>query len=156
MIVKFAREKIRPGLPGIIVMSHGPLAMALIETAAMVLGDSENVAAFSVEANDDLEEYRNAFTDAYENLPEGTVFLIDIYGGTPYNQLMQYIMHSDKEVPAVTGVNLGMLIEAISNRDSISGVKLIDELEDVAKDGIKNISMILEAAGRSVDLRRYR
>ena len=42
-------ETVNENLPGIILLSHGPFAVSLLDTAKMLFGDSENLAAFSFE-----------------------------------------------------------------------------------------------------------
>lgn len=48
--MKFSKpEKINPDLPGIVILSHGPFAVALLETAQLIFGEADNIAAFSLE-----------------------------------------------------------------------------------------------------------
>ena len=58
MIQKFKPDKIEKGLTGIIVLSHGPMAVGMLDSAAVILGNEvKNSAAFCLEANDDPEKY---------------------------------------------------------------------------------------------------
>lgn len=41
-------ETVNENLPGIILLSHGPFAVSLLDTARMLFGDAENLAAFSL------------------------------------------------------------------------------------------------------------
>lgn len=45
----FRSENMNPEVPGIILLSHGPFAVSLVETASMLFGDAENIAAYSLE-----------------------------------------------------------------------------------------------------------
>ena len=82
----YRQEKLNQDLPGIILLSHGPFAVSLVETAQMIFGDSENIAAFSLEAGDDIDKYREAFVDMIEKFPKGSLIMVDLFGGTPCNQ----------------------------------------------------------------------
>lgn len=117
-------EHINEKIPGIILLSHGPLAVSLIKTAQMIFGDNENIAAFSLEAGDDLDKYRKAFTETIEAFPENSVIFVDIFGGTPFNQLMRYIQESGKILEIVSGMNLPMLISTAIDRLEIDGKEL--------------------------------
>lgn len=129
----YTQEQINPSLPGVILMSHGPFAVSLVETAQMLLGDIENLAALSLDPGDDLDEWRATFAAAYEALPAGTVILADLYGGTPFNQVMRYVLETGKPVSLMVGMSLPMLIEALQDRDSMSGAELADAAVEGAK-----------------------
>ena len=82
--------EIRSDLPGILLLSHGRLASGLLNTLQMVFGDVENVTAVELEEGDNPEEYQNEIAKLYEAMPDKTIFLMDIFGGSPFNQVMQY------------------------------------------------------------------
>ena len=60
-------EKVNKDLPGIILLSHGPFAVSLVDTAKMLFGESENIAAYSLEPGDDIDKYREAFVPMLVN-----------------------------------------------------------------------------------------
>ncbi|SCL81335.1 PTS sugar transporter subunit IIA [Sporanaerobacter sp. PP17-6a] len=136
--------EIKADLPGIIVMSHGPLALALIESTKLIAGESENLAAFSLEAGDTAENFRNEFIETLKKFPKGSLVLLDITGGTPFNQLILSIKQYDVEVLSLSGVNLPMVIEAVFARKSMSGKKLLKQIENAGREGIKNVTEFIE------------
>ncbi len=130
---KFVQDQINPELPGIVLLSHGGLAVGLVDTVSMLLGEPENLAAFSLEPGDDIDEYRASFSAAYESFPEGSVIMADLYGGTPFNQTVRYVLETGKPVELVVGLSLPMLIESIGNRDCMRAGELADLAVESAK-----------------------
>ena len=152
------QEHIQADVPGIVLLSHGPLATGLLGSMRLVYGDAPNIAAFELEEGDDPDEFRARFTEVYEAFPTGSTFLIDVFGGTPFNQVMHYCLERKVEIRAVCGVNLGMLIEAVALRglsvgsasSNISGVgssganasdqpDFLDQLEEIGKTAVVNV-----------------
>ncbi|HJC82447.1 MAG TPA: hypothetical protein H9696_04515 [Candidatus Anaerostipes avicola] len=103
-------NEIQSDIPGIILLSHGPLASGLLGTMEMVLGTVDNVTALELEEGDHPEKYRMRIAEIAEAMPEKSVFLMDIFGGSPFNQVIQYFLENGKEIRAVSGMNLGMLL----------------------------------------------
>ncbi len=77
-------NEIQSDIPGIILLSHGPLASGLLGTMEMVLGTVENVTALELEEGDHTEEYRKRIAEIAEAMPEKSVFLMDIFGGKSF------------------------------------------------------------------------
>lgn len=117
----YKSETINPDVPGIILLSHGPFAVSLVETAGMLFGDAENIAAYSLDPGDDIDHYRESFVETINEFPEGTVIMVDLFGGTPCNQVMRHIQETEKPLEVVAGMNLPMLVDAIMARESMSG-----------------------------------
>ena len=81
--MKYAKpEQINETLPGIILLSHGAFAFSLLETSKMLFGDSENLAAFSLEEGDDIDQYRKTFVETIQAFSKGSLILVDLFGGT--------------------------------------------------------------------------
>ena len=131
-------NEIQSDIPGIILLSHGPLASGLLGTMEMVLGTVENVTALELEEGDHPEEYRKRIAEIAEAMPEKSVFLMDIFGGSPFNQVIQYFLENGKEIRAVSGMNLGMLIAAVNARQNDDS-DMIEEIAKMGKEAIINI-----------------
>lgn len=117
MKVEGTLEKdITSDVPGIILLSHGPLCSGLLGSLRLINGDVENVTAFQLEEGDDPEEYRDAFVKTYECMPTKSIFMIDMFGGTPCNETLKYFLQRGTPIRALCGVNLGMLMEACVKR----------------------------------------
>ena len=144
MKIVFKKEEIVSDLPGIIVISHGALAPALLSSAEMIIGAQKNMAAFSFENGDTPEAFRAAVAETIEAYPDGSVVLADLFGGTPCNQLVYYMMASGKRVYALAGVSLPMLVEAVSLREDTSGEELLAQIEKIGMGSIVNLTARLK------------
>jgi len=124
---------------GILLVTHGEIGKSLIDCAAHILDNYPiSVESVSINSNDDLHKYSDIISKKIKNLESGHGVLImtDIYGATPCNLLNKFI--EENKVEVVTGINLPMLIKAISDRkDNIN--TLINDSIECAKKNIKKI-----------------
>lgn len=146
----YTEYKVNEELPGIVIISHGALAVGLVDTAKMLFGDPENVAAFSLEAGDDIDEYRKTFAKTFESFPEGSIILADLYGGTPCNQALLYAQESGKAFKLVCGVNLPMLLNVVISREADKD-GLVQAALDNGKQGITDVDVAEFIAAVNVD-----
>lgn len=128
-------------IPGILIMSHGPLCGALIESAEMICGPLENVTALPFLNGADLDEYGKHAKECYDAMPEGSIIFFDLFGGTPFNQMVARCDGSP--VHGLCGVNLPLLVEALSLRLSFSGKDLIDRIKEAADASIVDFEEFL-------------
>jgi len=99
-------------MTGIVVVTHGQLAIELVTAAETIVGDLPHIIGVSIGWHDDVEVARRAIAEAIDRVrPEagGVVILTDMFGGTPCNLAMTFLRLDQVEV--VTGVNLAMLIK---------------------------------------------
>ena len=124
---------------GILLVTHGEIGKSLIDCAAHILDNQPvSVESLSINSNNDLHKYSDIIAKKIKNLESGHGVLImtDIYGATPCNLLSKFI--EEDKVEVVTGINLPMLIKAISDRkDNIN--TLIHDSIKCAKKNIKKI-----------------
>ena len=131
----YIQETVNPDLPGIILLSHGPLAVSLVDTAKMVFGESENLAAFSFEEGDDADQYRMKVAETLKRFP------VDLFGGTPCNQMMRYIQETGKPLEIVAGMNLPMLVSTFLAREGMSGKMLSLDAASNGKEGVLRVDV---------------
>lgn len=126
----------------IIIATHGDLGKGLLQTAEMIGGVYENVQVYGVYPDTDLEEFKETLQTDIRLNPEGVLILLDLWGGTPFNSVMESKIQS--HVKFVTGVNLPMVLEVLSQADLLD----IDELSNMACEmgvsGIRTKRDILE------------
>lgn len=82
------------------------------------------------------------------NSPDGTLVLVDVFGGTPFNASMQLMR--GPSVECVSGVNLPMLLEvamALQGGTADSLDALARMAAESGKNGIKNARESLSPAG---------
>jgi PTS system ascorbate-specific IIA component len=102
---------------GLLVVTHGNLGASLIDGARYILGQlPEQLRALDLTQCTDRDELLATARDSMRDLDtgEGVLILADIYGATPCNTVCQLI-ETDR-VAAVAGVNLPMLLKAITYR----------------------------------------
>jgi mannose PTS system EIIA component len=96
---------------GVVVVTHGQLATELVNAAETIVGDMPAFAAVSIGWHEDTEDARHEIEQAVARVDKGSGVLIltDMFGGTPSNLAMTFLVHGKLEV--ITGVNLPMLIK---------------------------------------------
>jgi len=103
---------------GILIVAHGAFGEALIHSASHVLGKRPLfLRQLGVTVHDDPDAILPVGEDLIRFLDQGqgVLVLTDIYGATPSNIAMKLIKPG--RVEGVTGVNLPMLIRALTYRD---------------------------------------
>ena len=103
---------------GILLVSHGAFGESLIHCASHVLGKRPlYVRQLGVTVHDDPDEILPTAEDLIRFLDQGQGVLVmtDIYGATPSNIAMRLLRPG--RVEGIAGVNLPMLIRALTYRD---------------------------------------
>lgn len=100
----------------ILLIAHAPLAHALRECALHVLADSAlEVLALDVQPEAAPEATLAAAQHLlYPDVHRPTLVLTDVLGATPCNVAQRLVQASECNARLVTGVNLPMLLRAIS------------------------------------------
>lgn len=124
---------------GIILATHGEFAEGILQSGSMIFGEQENVKAITLHPSDSPESLKERMQEAiatFDNQNE-VLFLVDLWGGTPFNQANNLCgEHSNWAI--VAGLNLPMLIEAYSSRFSIETAKEIAAaIIEPAREGVK-------------------
>ena len=100
---------------GIVVVSHGQVAVELVKAAQTIVGEIPAIAAVSIGWSDDVTVAREAIGRAIAEVGGGEVLILtDMFGGTPTNVSLPFL---SERIEIVTGVNLPMLIKLSSLRD---------------------------------------
>lgn len=124
---------------GIILATHGEFAEGILQSGSMIFGEQENVKAITLHPSDSPESLKERMQEAiatFDNQDE-VLFLVDLWGGTPFNQANNLCgEHSNWAI--VAGLNLPMLIEAYSSRFSMETAKEIAAaIIEPAREGVK-------------------
>src|SRR6516225_8704496 len=96
---------------GGLIVTHGRLAIELLNAAEMIVGEIHHITAVSLGWHDDVDMATGMVQKALERVqsPDGVLILTDMFGGTPTNIASTLLDQGKIEV--VTGVNLPMLIK---------------------------------------------
>ncbi|SER90277.1 PTS sugar transporter subunit IIB [Lachnobacterium bovis] len=125
---------------GIIVASHGSFAAGILQSCQMIVGEQENIKACTLMPSDGPEDIRKQMEEAIASFddPSQVLFLVDLWGGTPFNQANGLIAGHEDTWAIVSGLNLPMLIEACGSRfTSESAQEIATIVMDTAVDGVK-------------------
>ena len=125
---------------GIILASHGEFAKGILQSGTMIFGEQENVKAVTLmpsEGPDDLKAKMKDAIASFDNQDE-VLFLVDLWGGTPFNQANSLFEEHKDKWAIVAGMNLPMVIEAYASRLSMeSAQEIAAYILKPAKEGVK-------------------
>lgn len=125
---------------GIILASHGDFADGILESATMIFGEQENVASCVLKPSEGPDDIKKKMEDAINSFDdqEEILFLIDLWGGTPFNQANSLFEEHKDKWTIVAGMNLPMVIEAFASRLSMdSAQQIATAIIPSATDGVK-------------------
>lgn len=96
---------------GLVVVTHGALAVELRRATEHVVGPMENMQTVCIGPDDDLEAASLSIRTAVQTVDTGSgvLLLTDMFGGTPSNLSISLLKEGMVEV--IAGVNLPMLIK---------------------------------------------
>jgi len=128
---------------GLVIVTHGTLATGFRAALEHVVGPQKQIAAISIDPNDDMDVRRDDILSAVEkvNSGEGVVLLTDMFGGTPSNLAISVIDQISAEV--IAGINLPMLIKLASIRGEVGLEEAVNEAQDAGRKYISVASQIL-------------
>jgi PTS system mannose-specific IIA component len=103
---------------GMVLVTHGTLALALRDAMEHVVGKQTSVAAVCVESDADFESQRAEIAARMSEVDsgDGVILLTDMFGGTPSNLAMS--LRGTCGVEIIGGVNLPMLVKLAKIRGS--------------------------------------
>ncbi len=144
------QQKIGNLMIGILIVTHEKLGDALIDAAEFILAAKlEATLAVSININENAAILRDKIAYGIKNVDrrQGVVILTDMFGGTPSN--LSYSFLDEGRVEVLSGVNLPILIKAVSARSTMDLSKLTECLEVYGKKSISMASGILKGNKRS-------
>ena len=135
-------------LIGGVEVTHGTLAVELVNAAQTIVGDIHHITAVSIGWHDDVDQAREEIGRAIKRVEAGAGVLVltDMFGGTPTNLACTFIGEAPIEV--VTGVNLPMIIKLADQQNDEALAVVARRVRD---QGQKNIYLASEVLtpGRS-------
>ena len=125
---------------GILIVTHGQLGKALIDTSEFILDTKpESVVSVSIDLNEHADLLRKKISEGIKtvNQRKGVLILTDMFGGTPSN--LSYSFLEEGKVEVISGVNLPILIKAVDFQNK--EMDLCDLAEHLEAFGKKSISL---------------
>lgn len=133
---------------GMVLVTHGRLAIELLAALEHVVGPQEQTRAVCIDPDDDIERRRQEILDAAAAVDTGAgvVLLTDMFGGTPSNLAISALGTGKLEV--IAGVNLPMLVKLASVRRDRPLVDAVECAEAAGRKYIQVASKLLVDAKR--------
>lgn len=134
---------------GIVVVTHGQLARALVAALEHVVGPQERVRTVCIEPDDDADQRRAEILRAIEAVDggRGVVVLTDMFGGTPSNLALAALERRGVEVLA--GANLPMLVKLASVRYQLPLEEAVEAAAEAGRRYIRLARRYLGETGKS-------
>ena len=117
---------------GLIIATHGNSSVELIKAAEMFAGP------LIQKGEQMLEEYVDELDQE-----DGVLIMADLFGGTPANLATKIALRKEN-VETVTGVNLPMIIQFVTERETQMLDELVESCIEAAQDGIKCPTKIMK------------
>ncbi len=135
--------------PGVLIVTHGSVAAELVSAATKIVTKEVSLAALALDWDDDVEAARERLAAAIAsvNRGKGVLILTDMFGGTPTNLAMTFYAPGDVEV--VTGVNLPMVVKAVTLKEGTALEEAARLLADKGRAAITVAGSLLESPGGS-------
>ncbi len=137
-------------MTGILLVTHANLGSTLIETVEFILGKSQdNLSCVSINIQEDPDILRKKIKTEISNVKtdNGVIILTDMFGGTPSN--LSYSLLEEGRVEVISGVNLPILLKAVTARSKMDMETLTSSLVEHGKKSISLASGILKGTKRT-------
>lgn len=124
---------------GIIIASHGEFAAGIKQSGSMIFGEQEKVESVVFMPSEGPEDLQRKLQEAIAKVDsEEILFLVDLWGGSPFNQANKLFEEAPEHRAIVAGLNLPMLIEAYASRFSMNTAhEIAQAIAPTAIDGVK-------------------
>jgi mannose/fructose/sorbose-specific phosphotransferase system IIA component len=127
----------------LVLVTHGRMGEELLKCAEGIVGKQTGAQVVGLECDEGPDALEERLKAAMETSPSeaGTLVLTDMMGGTPCNVALKAFRDPRVHCDVVTGVNLPMLISALTNRHYMPLDQLAQKLVD---DAPRNIARPLQ------------
>ena len=124
---------------GIIIASHGEFAAGIKQSGSMIFGEQEKVESVVFMPSEGPHDLQRKLQEAIAKVDsEEILFLVDLWGGSPFNQANKLFEEAPEHRAIVAGLNLPMLIEAYASRFSMNTAhEIAQAIAPTAIDGVK-------------------
>ncbi len=129
---------------GIVVVTHSSLAYEFIKAAEMIIGQADQLQAVTVDRSIAVETVHQHLREVLDEVGrdgDGVIILTDMFGGTPTNVSAEFLL--EQQVEIITGINLPMLLKAVSAREGSSIEELAALLKDYGRNAVLRPSEML-------------
>jgi PTS system mannose-specific IIA component len=134
---------------GILVVTHGNVAAELADAGRKIVAKESPLVALALDWDDDVTDARRQIAEAIAAVDRGAGVLIltDMFGGTPTNLAMTF--YASGKVEVVTGVNLPMLVKALTLREDAALAEAAQLLAEKGRSAISVAGSLLGTHGEA-------
>ena len=139
---------------GIILATHGGFASGIKQSVSMIFGDQPNLTDVTLSPSEGPDDVRRKMEEAVAGFddPEQVLILVDLWGGTPFNQANGYIAGHEDTWAIVAGLNLPMLIDACASRMTMDTAhEIAQHIVGSAKEGVRIYPESLEPEDKKAE-----
>lgn len=137
---------------GILLVTHGKFSEEIVKSAELIVGKQEKILTLGLQHGDSVEMLGDRVEESVKSLEDGdgVLVLVDLMGGSPYNVVaLNSSKLLDINFRCITGVNLPMLLEAITMREIYNLDDLTDHCIETGTTGIKELFKEMELLKKS-------
>jgi len=129
----------------ILIVSHGPLAKGMLKSAEMIAGKQDKDVAAVCLTQDQSPEDLQAIIEGYLNqwADAETLVFTDLISGTPFN-VVGSLMRT-YGIQHISGVNLGLLLDAVMLRNSFSAKEMAKHLIEVFPETVIDVNALMKS-----------
>ena len=130
---------------GLVIVTHGNLAIEFKSAREHVVGAQEKLATICIGPEDDMELQLSDIEAAVNDVNEGdgVIILTDLFGGTPSNLSISLMKPDEIEVSA--GITLPMLVKLAGLRSNSSLAQAALQAQETGRKYIHVASQVLQS-----------
>ena len=128
----------------LIVSAHGMLAKEVVNSAGMVFGAIDDLDIVTFVPGENAETLKARYKELIDGYKEDEeiLFLVDLFGGSPYNAAVETVIGQDR-MDVITGLSLPMLIDVVGIRTMEEDIKAGEVYDKLSGDYVKSCKKLL-------------
>ena len=128
----------------LIVSAHGMLAKEVVNSAGMVFGAIDDLDIVTFVPGENAETLKARYKELIDGYKEDEeiLFLVDLFGGSPYNAAFETEIGQDR-MDVITGLSLPMLIDVVGIRTMEEDIKAGEVYDKLSGDYVKSCKKLL-------------
>ena len=128
----------------LIVSAHGMLAKEVVNSAGMVFGAIDDLDIVTFVPGENAETLKARYKELIDGYKEDEeiLFLVDLFGGSPYNAAFGTVIGQDR-MDVITGLSLPMLIDVVGIRTMEEDIKAGEVYDKLSGDYVKSCKKLL-------------
>ena len=127
----------------VILVSHGPLAAAMLESAQLICGEQQRVKTYGLYHGDSIDDFEQTVVEAIdESLSHGELVVItDIMFGSPFNVVSRAM--PGRRFRHLVGMSLAMVSQVLMERNNLDVEGVAASALDAAAKAVVDVNELL-------------